>query len=588
MSDEVTLRMTLDEAQAVAAIQRVINRQKQQEKGVEDVGKKYKEAAKEAAQASRDAERFAARVKDTTATPLEKVASMQARLNDLVKRGLLDQKQAGDYLDQYRGKMQGVAQAGQKTFGADALASVGQFATGLLSVSAALGIIKQGLELVAAAREKALASSESLDTANRDLASLYQTPGDFQAGLAARDAAAQKYGIQRQEASRIQFMAVSGGFNEEDTRTAFELAQVTDAESAANLMLKSQEMFGGQVTRRQAANIAFKAAADSPLEVQDISRYLPTAAVSARSAGFGMEETTALMTTLTERFKGPEQASDRLGTFLSRLALADKKYQGMEGLEKLLGDQSALKKFTGDSKELNEVSRVLQTDLEKAKQRTQGLRAASAKSGQQDDAIANAIRIRFSAKEEQAKLTKRQAEIEAEIARDQRFTVTEAERLRAASQQETKIEKEQRNWAYRTGSWLGSGLGRLTGSARIQTAASEAGGELMGGSIARNMLAKAPSVYSNLEANATPQGLLRNSGAMIPFVTHSPLGMLRESFGQLRERMQGSPAATPPADKEAQTQTELLRGIHQEVKAGNGVMRGRETQSRAQAAGGSR
>lgn len=419
MSDEVTLRMTLDEAQAVAAIQRVINRQKQQEKGVEDVGKKYKEAAKEAAQATRDAERFAARVKDTTATPLEKVAAAQARLNDLVKRGLVTQQQANQYLDQQRTNLYSTAAAGEKAFGSSALSALSQYALGIVSIGTALSVANQAFNKFREDQKRALEESKGANVPNQELSQLADTPQQFQQLRAERNRLSAKYGIEdRNAANQALFDAVSAGFSTEEKESLFQAGVVGDLPSASKIMVKGKAAFPGKSGREVLVG-ASVAAKETQTSINKLAEFAPTGFVSAGKAGFSLEESLAIMAKFSDRFKGQDQAADRFANLTAKMAQSDElRGTGMKGFEKLIGDENFAKEFLKDSVEMNQAANVIREDFAKIQGLAGKVAAETKLAGTSGDAINRNVGVLLSDPSEMAKLIERRAKLESQHQRE--------------------------------------------------------------------------------------------------------------------------------------------------------------------------
>lgn len=384
----ITLEMTLDEARYVQAIQRAMAAQTKMEGGAKKVGDELKKATKEAEQAARELESFAKKTTQINATPVERYRGEMEKLDRALKAGAISQETHRRATERAKQELDAAGKSSDQSFGDQAVEQLANFATGVVSISAAVGVVKQGLELVAAAREKALGSSESLDTANRELATLAANEAEYQALLQQRDTAAKKYGMNREEVSNALFNARSAGFDQQETETALQAGLVMDPQAASSLMVKSKAAFEGQVTGREALNMAFTAANKTQTSAGELARFMPTAMVSAKGAGFDFADTAALVAKGADRFKGADQSADRFANFFGRLSTNEQyKGRGMEAVQELLGDATKAKEFAGDSLELNQVLNVLRDEINNVNSLAGELRKDKALTGGGDDAI---------------------------------------------------------------------------------------------------------------------------------------------------------------------------------------------------------
>jgi hypothetical protein len=467
----ITLDMTLDESRMVAAFLRAADAQKKVEGGSKKLGDELKKAGKEAEQVARDLDAFAKKTTAINATPLERYRGEMEKLDRAFKSGKISQETFQRATERAKVELSQAGQASDKSFGAQALAQLGSYAAGMLSISAAAGVVKQGLELVAAAREKALGSSEGLDAENMNLSHLSEGQTDKERAdsyakiLAERDRYATKYGLDRVQASRTLFNAKSAGFTQEETEAAMQSGMVMNAQSASSLMVKSKEAFKGDVTGREALNMALSAAKKTQVDAEGLASSLPNATVSAKGAGFDFAESAAMVAKGADRFKNVEQASDRFSALFAKLEQNEKyRGKGMEAIKELISDDAKAKEFAGDSKEINQALNVLRDEYENIQKLTQELRAEKSKTGTKDDFLNVTSRTRFSDATERAKLAKRQAKNYAEIEREKRFAEGKAYEEAAAERSQGDIESQNKGIVYRTGEYFGGGTARNLGA----------------------------------------------------------------------------------------------------------------------------
>lgn len=474
-------------------------------RGMERAGRDYnpsadrKKALEEetrAADRTRDAHRrLNDETKRLTATPVEIYKNKMRELGAAFRSGAMDQqtfvrgaKAAKDEMLNAGAASKKVSEANEDTFGGMAVQKLASFATGLVSISAAVGVIKQGLELVAQAREKALGSSKSLDEANMELSSLAEGATDEERAksyadiLKQRDDYAKKYGLDRTVASRTLFNAKSAGFTEQETDTAMQAGLVTDSDAASLLMVKAKAAFDGEITGREALNVAMTAANKTQTDTKKLSTFLPTAMVSAKSAGFDYTETAALVAKGSDYLKGTEQAADRVSNLFAKMA-GDSKYagRGMAAIREINGDDAKREEFIGGSKELREALNYMRDHADKVDSLVKDLRTDKATTGTAEDAINRTVKIRLSNPAEAEKLQLRQDTQHAEIENEKQFARDEAKRSSAAAREQAYISRTKKGMGYRTGEWLYGGTARYLGFDDVTSSVIGRVGGVLGG-----------------------------------------------------------------------------------------------------------
>lgn len=396
-------------------------------------------AAKEAADAEKRAadelKKFGDRIKDVQTSPIVKLEAHVEKLNkafaaghigasELVKDAERMKRELGLAGDE-AGKM---AEQTKESFGSSAVDSLANYAAGVFTIQAAIGQVSKAFQLMREDRDNALKSAQSVEDSDKQLVGLSGgRTSKFQSLRKERDDLAFEYGMSREEAGRALFTAESAGLSKSDRKAMYEFSAVGSSDTAARLMTKSIESFGDQVTGEQALNIAYKAAAETQADPEDLAKNLPKALVSAKGAGLSFEDTVSMVAKFGDVYGSQETATDRATRLISAMASDESlKGKGLQGLDELMADPERLKKFTGGSDELLSATDSYRATREAMRRLNTGLQEEKAISGTTGDAVTAGARSRWDDPLQRSLRDNKRAELRAELAGENRYAMDEA------------------------------------------------------------------------------------------------------------------------------------------------------------------
>ncbi len=302
---QVVVEMDANEAKLWAAFQRIVQGEAQMETGMKKVSKATNDAAKE----QRELERSAKRVLESIATPQDRYNAKITELNKLYGASKLTVDQFRAALTKVRNeyaalndaatknaqKTEDASVANAKAFGPEPLAAIGRYAAGILSLSAAIGIIKQGFTDMDAAREEAFNRAKGERAGLAQLAGLAQGPEQAQEYVnAAREAYKSGVGATPDEAAGLHYALISA--NLYDQRKVFEdLARsgvMSDVRPAVGAVAKIQAAMGVKETGDATALMSklYQAADVTQYEAQDVAKAAAEPALFASKLGMSDEE----------------------------------------------------------------------------------------------------------------------------------------------------------------------------------------------------------------------------------------------------------------------------------------------------------
>lgn len=324
------------------------------------------------------------------------------------------------------------SRAGHHAFGGEAISQLKGYATGLLSIAAAAGEVKQRFVMMDEMRRKATASLEGSQDQNEQLAQL--SGGDarkFKSLKWQRDALYQEFGISRDEAAGAIFAAESAGLTPKQRRLAGRAGQVGDAGEAARFMGTIKNVYKGEISPEAGLAIAFKAAADAPgMDFKHFAEHEPASFASGKELGLTMPQVTALIGKMSTQFGTPEEPFERFEVLAGRMSI-DKKFRrrGLSGLGELvaksdsevdsvLGSTAGLRpedaeQFLGKRKEMREAVRALRNVWPEIQPYADELARAGHK-----DLVGKAAAARFADPAERSQLRGRQASAVATVRRE--------------------------------------------------------------------------------------------------------------------------------------------------------------------------
>lgn len=250
------------------------------------------------------------------------------------------------------------------SFGAAAVSRIGAYASGLLTVGAAVAQITAGWRELEQTQQRALDSMQATASPERYLMQVAQgnTVEEVQADFRrmvqrADELAAMSSGMDRASARELVFNARSAGFEDALDFIASTGAVITPG-SAGEVAGRGPRLFGEGVTPTQAIAGTLAAAEQAIFNFEQIAQALPSAALGGQAVGADARETLAVLSVFSDRLKSPLQAADMMNLFgatvardedLSRLGLvgAFRALQAMDPEERkgILGQSIGLAGF---------------------------------------------------------------------------------------------------------------------------------------------------------------------------------------------------------------------------------------------------
>lgn len=378
------------------------------------------------------AQRLADEAKRLTTTPIDRYNARMRELGVALKDRAIDQKGFNALTGQAKRELDAAGAAGKQAFGSTALRHVADYALGLVSVAATVGLIKRGFDEITQARNKAMASMEGQQDKNRDLSQLATPEFGMTKLLSERDRLAQKFGLgqnaaaARQEASDVLFAARSADLSAAETEYAGRAGIIGDASDTAQLLGSIKNFRKGEIAPEAAANVMLKASADSPkLNFNDFVKHYPSADITAKALGLSVEDATAIITMMSKNLGSPEEAFDRFTMLGGRMSLDDRmKGKGLEGFQ-TLADMSEADRldFLGERKEAWQGFRAYEPEMGNIRGYSKELSTIAAQTGTGKDALDQQIRERMSDPGERAQFKLRRSRVKEEIAREKALGV---------------------------------------------------------------------------------------------------------------------------------------------------------------------
>lgn len=389
----------------------------------EKAQKRVEEQSRAAAAAQKEnveqAQRLANEVKQLTTTPLDRYVSRMAELRRGLKQGVIDQKGFNAAAKEAKANLDAAGNAGKSAFGGAAMEQLAGYAMSMVSLSAAIGLVKRAFDTVPEARDKAIASLESKQDANEKLAQL--SGGDsskVKELFGQRDYLAREYGLTPDEAANAVFEVESAELNKEQLNLAGRSGQVGDAGSAAKFMGVIKNVYKDEVTPERGLRVAFKTAADAPgMDFDELTQRMPVSMPAAKELGLSIEDTAAIIGNMQEQIGVAGTTLERFEVLAGRMSI-DKQFrgQGLAGFKKLadasdadmeamLGDTTGMspedaESFLGKRKEMREAIRAIRTSGHpKIEAYSRELKAAG-----ESDVIGAAAEARFSIPTEKSQL----------------------------------------------------------------------------------------------------------------------------------------------------------------------------------------
>ncbi len=389
-------------------------------KAVQDLNKALDEAEKKsdgAAKASKRLQDAAKRVAESV-DPQTKYNNRIAELAQLVTKAGLSTEHAAEKARQYRAQLEGVGVAGEKAFGAQAVASIGRYLAGFLSVGAAIGAATSALRENAAQRERAAQRAMQSRAGLGSLSQLAATQGntseertaafrslvDEARGYVASGAAADE-----NEAGNLVFELAGADLNERDRAFAAQLraaGTLTNVGGAAQAYDALKTALGAEEvgTFSQFASKGLQAASVAPGSFEQLPIAAAGAGGSAKKLGVSDEFLLAATAIVGKTLGSVDEGGTQVAALLKQIEKSGMKVDGLGGvgiIEKIAAlpeKQQGFGGVLGDRAEAVSGFRVLRDNLEALKQLEQSTAAAqsnnlageAAKLSESDDVLSNA------------------------------------------------------------------------------------------------------------------------------------------------------------------------------------------------------
>jgi hypothetical protein len=274
---------------------------------------------------------------------------------------------------------QDAGQQAEQSFGGTAVAAIGKYAAGMLTLSAAAKSFGDMMAFNKMNTDAAIQSVEKLIATRSQLQQVSDTGPGVQANNDLANRLSMR-GISRQAAQEIVFSAKSEGFTgSEDVVARIMAANELNSGSIRTLAGQIPGIFNGAISPIQGIAGGALAAKYSRLSTDELAAVLPKAAQGGQVAGSSPAETMALAGILATR---GDRASEYMGTFAAQLATgADrKKFQGLGvvGMVSKLAGMGEAERQTilGTGKETNLAYQWIATDMAKIRNWTANIQNA--------------------------------------------------------------------------------------------------------------------------------------------------------------------------------------------------------------------
>jgi hypothetical protein len=255
----------------------------------------------------------------------------------------------------------------------------------------------------------------------------------------------------------------------------------------------------------------------------------------------------------------------------------DEKYKGrgLAGIDELLADQKKLDEFAGENREVRQaLGNIRATRADITTLSTDVAAAMAPVEKGRDDQLDALVRRNLSDTEGATHFANRRAAAEKSVAEIKAYATPEGQRQTAITQEYTHLANTGGNFAQYGAAATGEGLSRISGASATTS-------HIIMGTAAEMMRLDAMPLFA---ASRNRQRMI-DEGTILP-ATAQQQRNLDDVLGKKSESTELSKQTKvlESIDSKLTTNQEILN----EVKAGNGTMRGKETQARAMAAGGPR
>ncbi len=319
-------------------------------------------------------ERAMKRIFEESKAPAEKYAKQVETINAYCDKHAIAEGRRADMLGLVTRKYQAAGAAGEQSFGAAALGNITSYAAGLVSIGAALGVIKAGMAAYAAEREKALGSSNDYTKSFAKL-SEYGDHGLVSQGQfkgARLDAIAEKLytdtGLERQAVGELVAKAEASGVVDELHKPQMKQLMATGLVDAGTLdAIQQIRMSMGRgadgklsASFQDVLQTSFAAATVAPGQTKDVLRAMSPSMLLAHKAGYSLEQMAAFNSVVMKTLgidEGGTAATNVINKMPATLRAYHLKTTGdpLHDLQAILGKRGGVDAFMnkGDKEETN-------------------------------------------------------------------------------------------------------------------------------------------------------------------------------------------------------------------------------------------
>ena len=287
-----------------------------------------KKAADELAASIKKAEqelkRYADRSKEINATPMERYAASVQKAKDALKAGQFSQEDYNREVARASDELQKASESGDEAFGTGAVGMLSRYLAGIMSVTAAVTLLKGMYDELAQARDKAFQDAQTQLEANLEATSAGATPEEKAKMLEQFH----RYrtmpgagGYTAEQTARGYSRAYQAGFDEQTMRELFLAGTQVggDLESLAQLAETARVNFGKEgLTQREAMNAALSVAKVTQADPRDISKFYGQS-LPLLAQGFSYSESIGMQAGLQTAFGKGQIGADRSRAIMTKL-----------------------------------------------------------------------------------------------------------------------------------------------------------------------------------------------------------------------------------------------------------------------------
>lgn len=367
MSDgNLNIQFFANATSLLQAMDKAIRKTQEQTDNLEKMAKTSKrgmtDTEKATAAAAKEMQRFAKATTDINKTPLERYREEMIRLDSAFKAGSISQvtfnrasERAKVALDATRVSLTETKEVAKQAFGSAQMNSLMQYAAGMFSITAAVGVLKDAMNLMKQETDGALASVNGLTKARMGLNQVGTSAQDIAGRNEFADNLAMQYGVSRDAARELVMSARSEGFEGTESNIArLHAANIVDPKAAITAAGMVRGNLGkDRVSPMQAVVGTLIGGEVSRSTVEQYASELPKLSGAVGGLGASPAETMATVAILaTEN----ERAAEYTATFANQLGIMKEfKGKGLSGAVDILQAMPEAKrqKVLGTSKEMN-------------------------------------------------------------------------------------------------------------------------------------------------------------------------------------------------------------------------------------------